>query len=203
MNSIPRTRFLSANYSALHGLNAVPIGLALFLVSLWANLVHYPVRSLLLPVVVVLVTLILSLFIDRYYRRTYGQVKPVVAHRRRTLFLQIAAGALGLAAFWADATLGMPVNFIGLLFAAMFLFDKPAVRFPLNRFTAVRLVISLFLLIVSLASLFLGRDWWTVLGVRNAIVGVTMFTGLMIALQGLLWHIFFVGSLPAAEVGDE
>jgi hypothetical protein len=203
MQPISQTKFLSENYGALHGLNAVPIGLALFLVSLWANLVHYPVRSLLPPVVMAVVLLLLSVLVDRYYKRTYGQVRPVSAQRRRNLLLQVAAGTLGLAAFLADVSLHLPVSFIGLLFVAMFLFDKPPVRFPLNRFSAVRLVSAVLILLVSLLPLLLGRDWWSALGVRSAIVGVTMFVGLLMVLQGLLWHIFFVRALPAAEVGDE
>ncbi len=203
MRSISQTKFLSENYTALHGLNAVPLGLALFLVSLWANLVQYPVQSVLLPVLMGLAALTLSFFVDRYYKRTYGQVKPVSANRRRNLVLQVLAGVLGLAAFWVDVTFRLPVNFVGLLFAAMFLFDKPPVAFPLNRFSAVRFVLSLLIILVSLAPLFLGMDWWQALGVRATLVGVTMTVGLLMAIQGLLWHIFFVRSLPAVEVEDE
>lgn len=203
MKSISRMKFLSENYSALHGLNAVPLGLALFLTSLWANLVHYPVRSVLLPVVLLLGSLLLSLLVDRYYKRIYGEVKAGIAKRRWTLVLQVITGLLALAAFWVDVTFHLPVNFIGLLFAAIFLFDKPAVAFPLNKFSAVRLVMSICIILVSIAPLFLGRDWWDALGVRTTIIGVTMFVGLMMALQGVLWHAFFVSSLPALEVEDE
>ena len=199
MSPFSPTRYLSRNYSALQGLTAVPLGLALLLACLWANLVHYPVQSVLLPVVMVSACLLFSFLIDRYYKHTYGQVKPVSLHRRRNLILQVGAGLLGLLAFWVDVTFRLPVNLIGLLFAAMFLFDKPAVTFPLNRFTAVRLVASILLILASLAPL----EWWRALGVRTTMIGVVMLAGLLMALQGILWHIFFVRSLPAVEVGDE
>jgi hypothetical protein len=38
------------------------------------------------------------------------------------------------------------------------------------------------------------------MGVRTSIVGVTMFVGVLIVLQGVIWHIFFVKSLPTEEV---
>ncbi len=199
MRPISQTGYLSRNYSALQGLNAVPLGLALILACLWANLVHYPVQSVLLPVSMVSVCLLLSFLVDRYYKRTYGQVKPVSLHRRRTLILQVGAGLLALLAFWVDVTFRLPVNLIGLLFAAMFLFDKPTVKFPLNRFTAVRFVAAILMILASLAPL----GWWHALGVRTTIIGVVMLAGLLMALQGILWHIFFVRSLPAVEVGDE
>jgi hypothetical protein len=35
------------------------------------------------------------------------------------------------------------------------------------------------------------------------IIGVTMFVGALMVLQGVIWHIFFVNSLPTPEAKDE
>lgn len=203
MKTISQTKFLSENYSALHGLIAVPLGLCLFLTSLWANLVQTPVKNFFLPVVLLVGSVLLSLAVDRYYKNAYGEIKPNIARRRQYLLAQVICGVLGLAAFLVDVTYGLPVNFIGLLFASIFLLDKPAVAFPLNRFSAVRLITSICIILISISPLFLGRNWWDVFGIRNTILGVTMFVGLLIALQGVLWHVFFVSSLPAEEAQDE
>ncbi|MBW6472951.1 MAG: hypothetical protein K0B14_07505 [Anaerolineaceae bacterium] len=194
------TKYLSENYSALHGLNAVPSGLCLFLISLWANVVQYPIKNYLLPIVLVLGFLLSSLVINRYYKNTYGEVKPILARRRFNWIAQLICGLLGLVAFWVDVTQELPISFIGLLFALTFLFDKPMVRMPLNKFSAVRLVTSICILLVSIAPLLLGKNWWNILGVRANIVGVIMFIGVLIVLQGVIWHIFFVKSLPTEEV---
>jgi hypothetical protein len=45
-----------------------------------------------------------------------------------------------------------------------------------------------------------GEEWWHILGVRGTILGVTMFVGVVMVLQGVIWHIFFVDSLPTPEV---
>jgi len=198
-----QTRFLSENYSALHGLNAVPVGLALFLVSLWANIVQYPIKNFSLPIVIVLGSLFLSIVVDQYYKKTFGEVKPILAKRRLYWIAQCVWGLFGIIAFWADVTFNLPVNFIGLLFASMFLLDKPKVTFPLNRFSAVRLVLSVCIILVSIAPLYFGKNWWDILGVRTTIIGVTMFVGALIVLQGVLWHFFFVKSLPIDEAKDE
>lgn len=203
MRSISETRFLSENYGALHGLNAVPLGLGLFLTSLWANLVHYPVKSFALPIALALVCLGLSIAADRYYKQAFGEIKPRRLHRRLYWIAQGAAGLLGLAAFWADVSFHLPVSFIGLLFASIFLLDKPAVSIPLNKFSSVRLVTAICIILASIAPLFLGRSWWEMLGVRSSLLGVTMLVGALIVLQGVIWHFFFVASLPAREARDE
>lgn len=194
------TKFLSVNYSALHGLNAVPSGLCLFLISLWVNVVQYPIKNYLLPIVLVLGFIILSLVINRYYKNTYGEVKPILDRRRFNWIAQLICGLLGLVAFWVDVTQELPISFIGLLFALIFLFDKPMVSMPLNKFSTVRLVTSICIFLVSIASLFLGRNMWNILGVRENIVGVIMVIGVLIVMQGVIWHIFFVKSLPTREV---
>jgi hypothetical protein len=203
MKTNSQTKFLSENYSALHGLNAVPVGFALFLVSLWANVVQYPIKNFFLPIVLVLGFLLLSLVIDQYYKNTFGEVKPTSSGRLLYWIAQSVWGVLGLVAYWVDITLGLPISFIGLLFASMFLFDKPMVRMPLNRFSAVRLVVSICIIFVSITPMLFGKSWWDILGVRTTIIGVTMFIGVLIVLQGVMWHIFFVKSLPITEAKDE
>jgi hypothetical protein len=181
----------------------VPLGLGLFLVSLWANIVQYPIKNFSLPIVLALGSLLLSIAVDQYYKHTFGELKPVLVRRRLYWIAQCAWGLLGIIAFWVDVTFHLPINFIGLLFASMFLFDKPRVTFPLNKFSTVRLILSICLIFVSIAPLFFGKNWWDILGVKTTIIGVTMFVGMLMVLQGVIWHIFFVNSLPTPEANDE
>jgi hypothetical protein len=179
------------------------VGLCLFLVGLWANVVRYPIKNLFLPVALLLGTLLLSIAVDQYYKHTFGELKPILASRRLYWITQCLWGLLGIVAFWVDVTFNLSISLIGLLFAAMFLVDKPRVTFPLNKFSIVRLVSSICIIFVSIAPLYFGKSWWDLLGVRTTIIGVTMFVGALIALQGLIWHIFFVNSLPTLEATDE
>lgn len=203
MKSISQMRFISENYSTLHGLKAVPVGLCLFLVSLWANLVSYPVQNFTLPFLFLLGTLLFSITIGQYYKHTFGEVKPNRVNRTNYWIVQSIWGLLGLAAFWVDATFNLPINFIGLVFVSAFLFEKPKVKIPFNKFSIVRLITAIIIILVSIAPLFFGKNWWEIIGVRTTIIGVTMFVGILIVLQGVLWHIFFVNSLPGNGVKDE
>ncbi|MBI5351898.1 MAG: hypothetical protein HZB50_04600 [Chloroflexi bacterium] len=203
MKSTSQTKFISENYSALHGLNAVPLGLGLFLTSLWANIAQYPIKNFSLPIVLILGTLLLSLAVDQYYKNFFGEVKPILAKRRLYWIAQCVWGLFAIVAFWADVSFNLRVNLIGLLFALIFLLDKPMVRLPLNKFTTVRLVLSICIIFVSIAPLYFGKNWWDILGVRTTMIGVTMFVGALMVLQGVMWHIFFVKSLPIEEVKDE
>src|SRR3990172_5348595 len=109
MKSNSQTKFISENYSALHGLNAVPLGLGLFLTSLWANMVQYPIKNFSLPIVVVLGSLLLSLAVDQYYKNIFGEVKPILAKRRLYWIAQCVCGLLGIVAFWADVSFNLRI----------------------------------------------------------------------------------------------
>ena len=102
-----------------------------------------------------------------------------------------------------DVAFHLPVSFIGLIFVSMLLLDKPKVTLPLNEFSTIKFVSAICILFVSLSPLFLGTDWWHLLGVRATILGITMFVGMFLVLQGILWHMFFVQSLPTFEAKDE
>ena len=203
MESITQTEFLSKNYSTLHGLKGVPIGLCLLLTSYWANISHYPVKNISLPIVFALGSLLLFIAIEQYYKRTFGEVKQTFASRRTQRIEQFILGTLALVAFWIDVTFNLPVIFVGLLFAAGFLFDKPRVTLPLNKFSTLKLILSICMILASISPLYLGANWWNTIGVRAPIIGVTMLGGLLGVIQGTIWHIFFVTSLPTAEVKDE
>jgi len=203
MKSITQTKFLSINYSTLHGLKIVPIGLSLLLISYWANISHYPIDNISLPIVFALGSLLLFITIDQYYKHTFGEIKPTFASRRTQRIEQFILGALALVAFWADVTFNLPVNFVGLLFASSFLFEKPRVTLPLNKFSTIKLVLSICIILASISPLYLGANWWNTIGVRAPILGVTMLVGMLIVIQGTIWHFFFVTSLPTAEVKDE
>ncbi len=195
--------YISENYSMLHGLKAVPIGLVLFLVSLWANNAHGPVTNLFLPITFALSTLLLSMSIEKYYKSNFGEVKPKHADHRRYWITQAALGLLGFFVCWVDLTFHLPVSFIGLGVASVFLFDKPKVKFPLDNFSMIKLIAAICMLFVSVSPFFFGRNWWHVFGVHGTILGIAMFASILTIIQGVIWHIFFIKSLPAIGANDE
>lgn len=203
MKSISQTKFLSENYSTLHGLKGVPVGLGLLLISLWANGLRDSTKNLALPIMLVSGCLLLLIAVDQYYKRTFGEVKPTFASRRTEQMGYLAFGVLALVAFWADVTYSLPVNFYGLLFAVILLIDKPKVTLPLNKFSIIKLILSICIVLASVSPVFLGANWWNTLGVRTTLLGVTMLIGLLMVAEGVIWHTFFVKSLPAAEAKDE
>lgn len=203
MKANSQTKFISGNYSMLHGLKAVPIGLLLFIVGFWANEVQDPVKNYSLLIAFVLGALLLYIAIDRYYKNTFGIVMPTQSARRGYWVTQLVLGLLGLIAVWIDLIFNLPISFIGLGVAAVFLFDKPKVALPLNQFSTIKLVLAICVFLASLSPLFLGKDWWHILGVHGTFLAISMFAGILTVIQGVIWHIFFVKSLPTPEVKDE
>jgi uncharacterized membrane protein YoaK (UPF0700 family) len=126
MTDLQKVRFITVNYSRLQGLKAVPSGLLLFLVVLWANAQTGPARDLTLPLVWLLAGAVLYALIDRYYKRTYGRVEPAGHAYWMDVLLSTAFSIIALGAFWADMQFSeIPVSFFALIFAASF-------AFPLN-----------------------------------------------------------------------
>ena len=112
-------------------------------------------------------------------------------------------GTLALLAFWADVSLKLPISLTGLVLAVTLLAGRPRVSLPLNQYSVIKLGLCICLALLSLAPLYSGMQWWQLLGVKSALLGVCMLAGAFIVVEGLLWHIFFIRSLPAVERKDE
>ena len=203
MKSISQTRFLAENYSTLHGLKIVPLGACLLVISLWANRLHGPARDLSFPIIVLLGSLLLSLAAAGYYQRSFGMLKQTPAAQRLEHIEEFMLGTLALLAFWADVSLKLPISLTGLVLAVTLLAGRPRVSLPLNQYSVIKLGLCICLALLSLAPLYSGMQWWQLLGVKSALLGVCMLAGAFIVVEGLLWHIFFILSLPAVERKDE
>jgi len=59
------------------------------------------------------------------------------------------------------------------------------------------------MILASSSSLYFGVNFWNTFGVRAIILGVIMFVGLLLIVQGIVWHTYFVKSLPIVEAKGE
>lgn len=204
MRSITQTKFLATNYSYLQGLRLMPIGLCLLLISLWVNN-HYGVvvKDFTLPIVFVLGSVLLFLMIDQYYKCTFGVVKLTLTARRIELILTVVVGILTIGTLWVDSEFELPFTPIGLVFAIAFLADNPKAHFPLNKFSIIKFIASTCLIIVSFLPLFLGANWWNAFGIQSATDGILILAGILMIGASVIWHIYFINSLPATEGKDE
>jgi hypothetical protein len=202
MKSITQIKFLSENYSTLQGLRSVPVGACLLSVSLWANSIHGPARDITLPITFALGSALLLLIIDRYYKRTFGEVKRTLAKRRVEWIVTAAGVILVLFAFWADNISKLPISFTGLVFAAMFLLGNGEQISPLNNFSITKLSLSIGMLLLSILPI-LGLNWWNMVGIKSFLLAVTTLVGVFMIAEGFIWHIFLLNSLPATEAANE
>jgi len=196
-SEIQKTRFLAMNFSRLQGLRAVPTGLLLFLVTLWGNTLHGPARDFILPGSAVVVCGGLYILVDRYYQQTFGHVVASSESRRADLALSIIGGLVGLAAFLVDVQLKPPVSFIGLVFAAAFVWEY--IRMVLNIHRWYIPLMPFFGLLIAVFSLLpaLGLGgWWQQIGVKSELLGVCMVVGAVMLIAGLLSHLYFIRALP-------
>jgi hypothetical protein len=207
MSHLEKVRFITVNYSRLQGLKAVPMGLLLFLVVLWANGQTGPARDLTQPLIWLFAAAVLSGLIDWYYRRTYGQVEQT----RKTFWSDVALSTLfsmiALAALIIDVEIRTPVSLFALVFAAGLLLDyfrmlrlagvKNMTIFPAGLLCIISMALSAFLPL-------LGEKTLAIFGFRSLLFLVYAIDGILTAVYGLAGHIYLVRSLaPAKEVSHE
>lgn len=198
MQNLQQIQFLAANYSRLQGLKAIPYGLGLLLVTVWANLRKGPRTDLLLPVTILLAMVGLIYLADQYYKSHYGRTQPT---RRQKLFdfLQgILGGLVGLGAFLLDVSpLHLPVSFIGLVFSGAFLAEYLRMRRMTNsRYLLLYPILALLMLVGSLSPILGLNRWWLALGLRSSLFGVMLIVSVLMMIGGLVGHIYLTRLLP-------
>ncbi len=195
-------RFITANYSRLQGLRAIPTGILAVFASVWSLYNHGPTARLSQPILVALLAALLYWFTDRYYNRAFGQIKQTPRQRTREIVLSIGCGALALLAFVFDTAKILPISTLGLVLATSFLeyfsrvdkseWKKIPMLFPEN------IVAAILTVVISLLPWF-GISAWDILGIKSQIVGVFMIFGIVIIVIGIWGHIRLLRLLPARE----
>ena len=189
MIDLNQVRWITITYANYQGLKAVPLGLLLTLVSLWANAGTGPRRDFLFPGACIVVALLLYWLVSQFYERHYGTVRPTASQRRSQVLRGVIGGLAGLAAFMADITFGLPVSFIGLLFALASLSEGWwLVRQASGRMPAMNILVAVILGILSLLPL-LGVTWGQMIGFRSRLVAVTAVAGVVFVVTGIYEHI--------------
>jgi hypothetical protein len=195
-------QFITANYSRLQGLRAIPVGMLAVFASVWALYNQGPTADLSAPILVAIVTALLYWLTDRYYSHAFGQVKQMPRQRMREFVLSAGSGMLGLLAFGLDTTEVLPISTLGLVFAVSFLeyfwrvnrseWGKIFTLFPEN------IVAAILTTVISILPLF-GISWWNALGIKSQVVGVFLVVGVVMILTGVWGHIRLVHALSTVE----
>jgi hypothetical protein len=202
MVDIKQIRFVATNYYNLQGLRAVPLGLCLLLVSLWANALQYPARDFLVPVASMVVSAILLFAIDRYYLRAFGRVRRTPESLRLEWMIGVVGGILALGAFWLDTTARLPVSLLGAVFAAGLLADYIRMTWLVKGRSLLYYPLGAILMAgVSLLPLIVP-EWWHAVGLRSQMIGIAILIGIFCMLAGVWGHIYLVRTLPALTSGD-
>lgn len=208
MQNLEKTRFIAANYSNLQGLKGVPLGLLLITVVLWANQLRGRATDLSLPILFGLVTIVVTFLIYRYYKSHFGKVESTPKQKRVVFLLSAAAAVAALGAFLGDNYLHLPLSLVGLVFAAAVVAEYLRLQWitPGDYLLPAMLACFAILLAVSILPLLGAGEWWKLLGLRAQIFGVLVVAGVVIVVNGLFGHWYFVHQLPEvtpAAKGEE
>lgn len=205
-NRFSQIQFITANYSRLQGLRAVPVGILAVFASIWSVYNQGPTADLGVPILVALAAALLYGFTDRYYNRTFGQIKRTARQRTTEAVGSVFFGALAFLAFVVDTAEVVPVSCVGIVFSLSFLeyfaratpseWGKIFNRFPENIVTAI------LILVISLLPLF-GIPWWNALGIRSQVVGILLIVGIVIILTGIWGHIRLIRALAFVETKSD
>lgn len=199
MQDIREIRFVATNFYNLQGLRCVPLGLCLVGVSLWANGLQWPVRGsdFLVPALCVITLVILLFAIDRYYLRTFGRVQRTPESSRLEWLVGIVFGILALGAFCLDGGYKLPVNLLGLVFAAGLLVDYVRITWLVKgRFLLYYPLGAILMTVICVLPLLGVLDWWKVCGLKTQMLAVTLVIGIFTMIAGVWGHIFLLRTLP-------
>ena len=205
MKDLNQVRMITANFSTFQGLKAVPIGLMLLVITLWANFQSGPApRELYFPGGCVVVGSFLYWRVSRFYTRTYGSVSPTRNQRRGEWIRGFICGAAGLAAFWLDVSLNPSLSLLGLVFAGSILAEYVRLTWKVKG-TILRYFPVFILLLILLSVLpVLGLQWWEAVGIISLLYGVCIVAGLAIIVIGVIAHIMLENWMPpGSEANNE
>jgi hypothetical protein len=205
MTDLQKIRFITVNYSRLQGLKAVPSGLLLFLVVVWANAQTGRARDLTLPLLWLLTGGILYALIDWYYKKTYGRVEPAGHVFWMDVIISTVFSIIAIGAFFLDVRSAIPVSLFALLFALGLLLDyirmtrlagvKTIAIFPAGLMCIGEIALAAFLPL-------LGESVLGVFGFRSTIFLVYALVGIIIVVYGVAGHLYLVRSMPQAGEVD-
>lgn len=197
MSTRDKIHFIAANYSQLQGLRAVPPGLVLLSLTLWANFTSGPSRNLITPILLAVTGALLYWIIDRYYKDRFGATQPKREERLMEIIRQILFGITGLAAFWVDTLALIPLSLIGFVFALSYLYEYIRIsRIQQGKGLSIYLIFAGLITLVSISPSFGLSQWWTAIGMREQMVGVIVVTSVLVILSGILGHHYLRKSLP-------
>jgi hypothetical protein len=205
MYNVNRIRLVATNFYNLQGLRAVPLGLCLWLLCLWANRLQGPARDFLIPIVAVIGTLTVLFLIDRFYLHTFGRVQRTPESRHLEWLFSIIGGVLALGAFLLDISFKLPVSLLGLVFAAGLLADYIRITWLVKgRLLLYYPLGATLMIVVSTLQLFGFPNWWQTLGLKSHLLGIVMAIGIFTMLAGLWGHMFLARTLPSRlETADD
>ena len=198
MHDLKEIRFVATNFYNLQGLKAVPLGMMLVFVSLWANEQTGPASNLGPPLLGIVVLLLLLFAVDRYYLHTFGLVRRTPESVRLEWLVAVIFGILALGAFWLEMSARYPVSPLGLVFAAGLLVDYIRITWLVNgRFLLYYPLGALLMAAVSVLPLLGVSNWWHLIGLKNQLIGITTVVGIFTMIAGIWGHIFLVRTLSS------
>lgn len=194
-------QFLTLRYSRSQGLKGFPVGLLLLAIVLWVNYTSGPSRNLILPISFGLAAAGLYWLLNRYYRTRYGRVEGTFEQKRVDYLSAGLAGLAGLAAFLIDITYNLPVNAVGLIFAAGCILEYVRLyRLGNSSYFLWQSIISFILIFaVSILPLFVADKIWLHFGLRSHLLLVLLVTSVILLLGSVGEHLNFVRQFPAKE----
>jgi hypothetical protein len=200
MPNLEKIRFITANYSRLQGLKAVPPGILLFLIILWTNDQTGVNRDLALPLTWLAAGIILYALIDWYYRRTFGRVEQPRGIYWMDVAFSTIFSVIAIGVFVVDTGGWIPVSIFALVFAAgLFLDYLRMIRlagvnnltiFPIGLLCIVEIALSAFLPL-------LGEHTLAVFGFRDPVFLVYAVDGIITVVYGVAGHLFLVRSMAS------
>lgn len=198
MKNPQQIRMLTINFSVFQGLKQVPLGLLLFVISLWSSAQSGLAKDILFPVGCSLVFFYLYWLVHQFYTQIFGTV--ILTNKQRLFeWIRGIIGAIAaLVAFWVDVSQKLSFSLLGLVFASAFLVEYMRITRQVKERILLFYPAAALLLILLSVLPFLGINWWNPLGIKALLLGVCTVAGVLFTVLGIITHISLEISLMQA-----
>jgi hypothetical protein len=204
MTPLQKIRFVTANFSLLQGLKVALVGVFLTYANIFNDAqIGKANRDLTVPSLLFPVFIALFVWIQQYYRKTFGRVESYAKTSGKDVIIFLGFLVIAWAVFAVDSLEWIPISFFGIFLAMVLLFShlsmirqaglKNMALFPAGLICIALISLSAFLPL-------LGKGLYQPFGFQSAISFVGVVVGILYTLYGVLSHIFLVRSMPIVAV---
>lgn len=201
MNDFHKLKWITKNFESLKGLLTLPIGIYFLFLATWNYLklgITEKGKDIGFPTLMIILTILATILIDRYYSHTMGRVKSTSNLNiiLMIFFILVAFFIVDYLDMWINSQLNQPISLTSIAWAFLFTFPF------FSRKQTVYIIFSLALFLLAFLPTIGLTPYKMVFNDQYGVWGYLLI-GLAMIIGGLVDHYTLKRLLPPQPGSDE